>query len=339
MYELELKTAVGVARLACRLCSRVQAELVTDDTMTKHDNSPVTIADLGAQAVISHMLRRSFPDDPLTAEENAAMLRDPVNAIVLQKVQKHVHGVVPELYGDALLGAIDRGNHPGGGKGRFWTVDPIDGTKGFIRGEQYAIAMALIEDGEVVVGVLGCPNLAPGALGDANGGVIYAATRGGGTWAYLPSGDPPSPVHVADVADTARGRLCESVEAKHTSHSRAVRIAGRLGITAASAQLDSQCKYAIVARGEATIYMRLPSLKTTYYEKIWDHAAGSLVVTEAGGRVTDINGKPLNFSLGRELHKNWGILATNGALHEAVLAAADAVYEEGRQAEAAKTDG
>jgi 3'(2'), 5'-bisphosphate nucleotidase len=57
-----------------------------------------------------------------------------------------------------------------------------------------------------------------------------------------------------------------------------------------------------------------------YREKIWDQAAGSIVITEAGGRITDLDGQPLDFSQGRTLAANRGILATNGHLHDALLA-------------------
>ncbi|NJO20524.1 MAG: 3'(2'),5'-bisphosphate nucleotidase, partial [Spirulinaceae cyanobacterium RM2_2_10] len=74
--------------------------------------------------------------------------------------------------------------------------------------------------------------------------------------------------------------------------------------------------------GQAALYLRLPSPKTPdYREKIWDHAAGALVVEEAGGRVTDMHGQPLDFSLGAKLVNNQGIVASNGVIHEQVLAA------------------
>jgi 3'(2'), 5'-bisphosphate nucleotidase len=82
--------------------------------------------------------------------------------------------------------------------------------------------------------------------------------------------------------------------------------------------MDSQCKYAAVARGDVSIYLRLPKDKS-YQEKIWDHAAGSLIVSEAGGRVTDIHGRSLDFSKGRGLQNNEGVVATNGKLHEKIL--------------------
>lgn len=82
--------------------------------------------------------------------------------------------------------------------------------------------------------------------------------------------------------------------------------------------MDSMCKYGIVARGDASFYLRIPGSKS-YTEKIWDHTAGSILVCEAGGKVTDIMGYPLNFTLGRTLDSNRGILASNSLLHQHVL--------------------
>jgi HAL2 family 3'(2'),5'-bisphosphate nucleotidase len=115
-------------------------------------------------------------------------------------------------------------------------------------------------------------------------------------------------------------RFCESVESGHSAHGDAASVADRLGITAAPLRMDSQAKYAVVARGEADIYLRLPT-RADYREKIWDHAAGALIVSEAGGTVTDIRGKPLEFHHGRELVANRGVIVTNGRLHDRVLAA------------------
>jgi 3'(2'), 5'-bisphosphate nucleotidase len=86
--------------------------------------------------------------------------------------------------------------------------------------------------------------------------------------------------------------------------------------------MDGQTKYGMLARKSADIYLRLPSPKTPdYYEKIWDHAAGSLIVEEAGGVVTDIHGRALNFGLGRKLSVNQGVVASNGKMHQAVIEA------------------
>lgn len=330
MYDFELRVALEAVRQACNLSRNVRAALVNDDTLTKKDRSPVTIADLGVQAIISHHLHGHFPQDPLMAEEEAEVLRDPANAELKQRVLEHVARLEPALGEAQVMAAIDRGHHDGGPAGRFWTMDPIDGTKGFIRNDQYAIALALVENGEVVLGVLGCPSLPGGTLHQrGETGVIFAARRGqGATLCGLDLAGSRA-IAVDAVTAPAAAVICQSVETGHTSHGRAARIAARLGITAPSLHMDSQCKYGVVARGEASIYMRLPSKEAAYEERIWDHAAGCLVVTEAGGRVTDAAGKPLDFTLGRTLKANVGVIATNGRIHDPVIDAIQAVIQEG----------
>jgi 3'(2'), 5'-bisphosphate nucleotidase len=95
-----------------------------------------------------------------------------------------------------------------------------------------------------------------------------------------------------------------------------------MGVKAEPVRMDSQAKYAILACGKGDAIFRLISAKQPdYKEKIWDQAAGSLVVEEAGGKVTDLDGKPLDFSRGRTLAANRGVLASNSLLHEAALQA------------------
>ena len=96
------------------------------------------------------------------------------------------------------------------------------------------------------------------------------------------------PIRVAAPASASGGRYAESVEAAHSDQSASVRIGRLLGISAEPLRLDSQTKYAVVARGDASIYLRLP--RGGYQENVWDHAAGFLIVTEAGGRVSDVRG-------------------------------------------------
>ena len=178
-------------------------------------------------------------------------------------------------------------------------------------------------DGNIEVAALACPNL-PVTAGADTTGVIYTAIRGQGALAIPIAGGDPVPVRVSTTADSTAARFCESVESGHTSHSDSASVGQQLGITAEPVRLDSQAKYAVVARGEADIYLRLPT-RPGYVEKIWDHAAGVLVVTEAGGRATDIYGKPLEFHHGQGLEKNKGVIVTNGLLHDAVLDALNAV--------------
>jgi len=181
----------------------------------------------------------------------------------------------------------------------------------------------------VMLGVLGCPFLSDSLSGAsaAPRGKLFYALRGGGAWCQSVSRGTPEPVRVSRRADPAEAVFCESFESGHTAQGRAAAICAALGTAAAPARLDSQCKYAVTARGEADVYMRLPT-RADYEEKIWDHAAGVLIVEEAGGRVSDIHGHPLDFTQGRTLRRNKGVLVTNGLLHDAVLAA---IGEEGPQ--------
>lgn len=321
MLDLDYERHVAVAAVlqACALCQRVQATLVSEESMAKKDRSPVTIADFGAQAVVSHRLAAAFPADPLVGEEDADELRNPDHSLLTAKVVGHVQQIVPELAESDVLDAIDRGTYGGGPNGRHWTLDPIDGTKGFLRNEQYAVALALIEDGQVVLGVLGCPNLPPGpAEPDGPRGYLFVAIRGRGTFVRSLEDPTELAVQVTKIDDASQAIFCESVEKAHSSQSDSARVAQLLGISAPPYRIDSQCKYAAVARGDASVYLRLPTRKG-YQERIWDHAAGSIVITEAGGIVTDAAGRPLDFSIGRTLRDNVGVIVTNGRLHERVV--------------------
>ena len=321
-YDKELQVAIEAVLQACLLCSTTQAELTQGDSLSKEDKSPVTVADFGAQALVFERLRTAFPADPAVGEEDSAELRDETNVALRQEVLRRAQHVNPRLDEAGMLSAIDRGNHAGGASGRFWTLDPIDGTKGFLRGDQYAIALALIENGKVVLGVLGCPNLAidPSNPESDKGALLYAVS-GSGT-SQCPISDPATAekIHTDSVTDPAQASFCESVESEHTAHGRSYEITRKLGTQAEPFRMDSQCKYAAVARGQASVYLRLPT-RPGYEEKIWDHAAGSIVLEEAGGRLSDTFGKPLDFSLGRTLKNNKGVVAASSGVFEAIVEA------------------
>jgi 3'(2'), 5'-bisphosphate nucleotidase len=322
-YTTELNAAIEAVRAASRVCRAVQARLVSAETLEKKDKSPVTVADFASQAIICQRLEAALPDDPVVGEEDSAELREDgqagLRAAIVQEVAREVEGAVDE---DAALGWIDRGGAQADSD-RYWTLDPIDGTKGFLRGEQYAVALALIERRQVVLGVLGCPNLE----GTDGTGLLFSAVRGAGAHEHgLAAGDARS-IRVASVSSPGDARFCESVESAHSDQSESAQIAKRLGITGEPFRIDSQCKYAAVARGDASIYLRMPT-RADYREKIWDHAAGKLVVEEAGGRVSDVFGNDLDFSHGRTLEENRGIVATSGAIHDEVVAAVRAVRGE-----------
>ncbi|ETN39320.1 3'(2'),5'-bisphosphate nucleotidase [Cyphellophora europaea CBS 101466] len=343
-YEQELKLALlAVARAS--ILTKAVFSAKQKGTISKDDASPVTIGDYGAQALIISAVKKAFPSDEVVGEEEASTLRtDKALSSKIWELVKDVKlddAASDELLGgplaseDKMLDAIDAGNSAGGAKGRIWALDPIDGTKGFLRGGQYAVCLALMVDGEVQVGVLGCPNLpvddsAPltedmsAAEGDQEGrGVLFAAVKGEGATSQpltRKAVGKGTPISVSKISDVSKAVLCESVEAGHSSKGDNADIAGKLGITGKPVQMDSQAKYGSVARGAGDVYLRLP-VRKDYVEKIWDHAAGELIVREAGGEVTDVNGRRLDFSKGRTLTENKGVVAAPKDVHAEVLAA------------------
>lgn len=321
MKNVELKFAVETVRQAAILVKQVQSELVTD-ALTKDDRSPVTVADFAAQALVARLLMQSFPDDPLVGEEDSRTLRSHEERDRLSWVEYFVKQYIPEATVDDVCKWIDHGAAQTAN--RFWTLDPIDGTKGFLRGEQYAVALALVVDGQVQIGVLGCPNLSEGRKQHIGGpGSLVVAQRGQGTWSTpLEKDDGFQQLRVSDRSAPTEACFLRSFESGHTNISQLDVVAEKMGVKAPPVRLDSQAKYAMLAAGEGDLYFRLinPNQKD-YKEKIWDQAAGSLVAEEAGGRVSDLDGKPLDFTQGRTLTKNRGVLASNSKLHQAALEA------------------
>ena len=157
IHREALQVAVAAVADAAQLCTAVQREL-TPQALEKKDRSPVTVADFGSQALICRALGDRFAADPIVAEEDSAALAEPAGQALAEGLLGYVRRVRPEADLAQTCAWIDRGGAPGAGA-RFWTLDPIDGTKGFLRGDQYAIALALIIEGAVTVAVLGCPNL------------------------------------------------------------------------------------------------------------------------------------------------------------------------------------
>ncbi len=316
----EAQFAIEAVRQAAQLVRTVQLGLVTP-ALTKGDKSPVTVADFAAQAVVGCLLAKHRPHDLLVGEEDAADLRAPAGQATLEQVLQFLRPGTPTATVEDVCAWIDRGSAEP--SSRYWTLDPVDGTKGFLRREQYAVALALVVEGRVEVGVLGCPNLSEAQRPDPGGpGSLVVAARGQGTWSSPLDGGQFTRLHVSDRCDPIAARLLRSVESGHTNADQIGEVATLLNAQAEPVRMDSQAKYAVLAAGAGEIMLRLLSAsQPDYRERIWDQAAGSLVIEEAGGNVTDLHGRPFDFTHGRTLAANRGVLATNGHLHAACLAA------------------
>jgi 3'(2'), 5'-bisphosphate nucleotidase len=320
-----VEAATAAVADACTVCRAVQKALEKVKAITKDDNSPVTVADYASQAVVAHRLRQALGEVILVGEEASATLRQDDFAAHREATLAAVREVWPKATEKDMLDAIDIGGSDTHHLG-FWTLDPVDGTKGFLRGQQYAVALAYIERGVPVVGVLGCPNLPrdfslPLDEADEHGS-IYTAVMGEGVY-EIPADDPAAPpLHIRrlDHDEDEPITVCESVESGHSKQDDTARVMDLIGERARPVRLDSQCKYAVVGRGQADAYLRLPT-KKGYVERIWDHAAGSLVATEAGCFVTDILGRALDFTQGRGLEKNLGIVCAPPRVHGLLIGA------------------
>lgn len=316
-------TALEAARNAARLCVAVRAEMPSDPAaMEKAGREPVTIADYGAQAIILHTIVEHFPQDSVLAEEHSAEFDALADRTQQNRVIQHVGAVLGRsVTVDEVRRWLDHGR--GVQSERVWAIDPIDGTKGFLRSDQFAVAVALIVSGQPVVSALACPML-PFHPDKPSGpvGLIALAVRSAGAMALPLADGPERPLRVSPVRSLDQCRAIESME--HSDHEFSTRLLAQAGVTRQPLRMDSQAKYAAVADARAEIYIR-QSKEQGYAERVWDHAAGALIAEEAGGRVTDLDGKPLDFSTGERMTRNRGVLATAGPPHEALLAAVQAL--------------
>ena len=218
----------------------------------KPDSSPVTEADRAAELIILAALARAAPGVPVIAEEEVAAGRIPA-------------------HGDT-----------------YFLVDPLDGTKEFVRGgDDYTVNIGLIEQGVPKLGVVFAP-----ATGRLHGGLV-----GSGAWLDEGAG------RVA-IACRERGERLAAVASKsHFTQATADYLAAAVGLCDHVA-IGSSLKFCIVAEGKADIYPRLSPTSE------WDTAAGHAVLLAAGGRVDGPEGDPLRY--GKAAFVNRGFVATGG---------------------------
>lgn len=317
----QVSKVISILQKAAKLAEKIRMR--TPKTLTKSDNSFVTIGDYILQIFIGYLLSVEFPDIPLIAEENINSLKLIENSSILSQVNKHI---ASELPGINIIDAIEKLNRKSLNltKNYTWVLDPIDGTSGFARGRQYCIALTLFAGNRIMMGAIVCPLLHKDFyphFGDE--GTLILAMRGRGTWCMpLENVDSCKRLYVSSCQEISMSQLVHSFETKHLNinYINQLRLFGNM--TSPTILMDSQAKYGVLACGGADIIVKSPPLgNLEYKEKIWDHSAGSIIIEEAGGQITDLLGQPLDFSIGTELSKNHGIVASNGHLHKQLLIA------------------
>jgi 3'(2'), 5'-bisphosphate nucleotidase len=187
-------------------------------------------------------------------------------------------------------------------KKRAWMVDPLDGTNGFIDGNgDFAVQIGLAENGECVLGVVYQP------LSD----LLYRAVRRQGAWVERP-GCEPERAHVSANKELATMRLAASRSHRSPRMDQVVRA---FGVQQEVRRGSGGIKVGMIVEQQCDLYVHLSSRT-----KQWDTCAPEVILTEAGGRLTDLFGEPLGYNL-RDVQNRNGIAASNGAAHERIIEA------------------
>jgi 3'(2'), 5'-bisphosphate nucleotidase len=344
----------------------IRSSLSANNIKFKDEYNPVTVGDFAAQALLTHAIHTVFPDDVFVGEESATELRR--NSGLLHRVWNLLcsgdEGCERfKLSRNEICDLIDLGGKGDGRSAgrRLWVFDPIDGTATYMRGGQYAVNLALVEDGVQKLSVIGCPNLPyPFPLDempvsdlttDEGGlGCMVHAVKGQGAF-VRPISMPLTVVGGGEMEGVEYDMLAPATKlsmhaAAHvkiddirftdctTTTSTIIdlhkKVAERLSISQCWPGPDlysSVMKYALLGLGMANCNIRI--FKFRYYKSnIWDHAGGLLLFEEVGGKTTDLDGKELDLSNGRKMSDNYGFVAAPKNLHTEVLKTVQEVMRE-----------
>ncbi|CAN1854264.1 PAP-specific phosphatase HAL2-like [Linum perenne] len=301
-FSKELEIAVRAVQMACSLCQKVQHDLITkaqDQVQSKDDNSPVTVADWSVQATVSWILCSVLGSSNVSiiAEEDVQSLSKTRAAGLLESVVQTVN----ECLSEASRFGFQPPESPLDALQVLDSISHCTSTRSprsstfwalDPRGSGEAWMQPLVQDQKSLV----WPNFA-------------------------------KRVRVSTVDNPELATFCEPVEKANSSHSFTAGLAQSVGLRKEPLRVYSMVKYATIARGHAEVFMKFA--RTGYKEKIWDHAAGVVIVQEAGGVVTDAGGRPLDFSGGGAYLEGLdrGIIASSGAeLHGKIIEAVDASW-------------
>ncbi len=263
MTSVDVEQLLGILREAADLINDVYAERF--DVEYKAPGDPVTAADRRANELICHRLAELYPGAPVVAEESDA-------------------GSYADYRSRPLV----------------FFVDPLDGTREFVRRNGEFVTMLGVLAGErASVGVIVQPT-----TGEAGIGI-----PGQGAWRVAKDGQR-SPIRVTSTDALAGARL---VASRSGDPNRYAAIQRRLGVAAITPLGSAGMKGLAVARGEAEAYVT-----PEYGGHRWDACALDALVTAAGGRFTDAHGSPIDYR-SQSLENDRGLLASNGKLHGQLL--------------------
>lgn len=295
-FKKELDLAIKLANKATNITEWFRKKGF--ESFLKLDQSPVTLADFASQIYIISQLKENFPDDEIIAEE------ENIDFINL-KAENLIKQCFKELNLMKLKDIKDNVRFRGKSSERQWTVDPIDGTLGYQEGLSYAVGIGFMVESIPKICAIAVPNYLNKSL------AIFSAEEGQGSQVSH-NNENFNPIVVNQNETIDNIHLCHSL---HYDQPWVLDFAKKIGIKN-YIQIDSMAKFCMVAEGNADLYIKPLDVAHSF---TWDFMPGNLIVKEAGGEVTDLNGESLHFKKEKCLWTAPGIIASNGLLHNKIL--------------------
>ncbi|KAK5651968.1 hypothetical protein OQA88_11511 [Cercophora sp. LCS_1] len=343
-YQKYLTTTISAIQLATTLSRAVLVTLTTPSpsaspiSTLKPDSSPVTIADLAIQTILTQVLLTVFPSHHLIAEESSTPLRSNPDllATVHSLILTHARASpfcwengcsALESDPNTILDVLDKANTPSIDPNvPTFVIDPIDGTAAFLQGQHYAINVALLHEGKQVASVVACPLMTPTLsttpISDrdtAPEGSICYAVKGYGAWLRSVETVPTDEGTRLPRLD-GKGKLVGVTSLRTGSGREDVhqRVSEEVGALWPGCDLIGWVpRWIVMARGMGNVVVWVYK-KQGRRAKIWDHAGAVLCFEEVGGVVTDVNGREIEWK-GRLLDGNEGFVAAVGDVHGTLL--------------------
>ena len=229
------------------------------ETSIKHDDSPITEADLKSNEIIKEFLSKT--DHQILSEED----KDDQSRLSQETI---------------------------------WIVDPLDGTSDFIdKTGEFTVMIALVKNKKPILGVIGWPIEK----------TVFAAQKGSGAFRY--TNNEWTKISVTKISELSK---CRAVGSRHHLSDKEKMFIEKLGIKNFTS-IGSSLKVGKISSGEAEAY-----ITTTNKMKEWDSAASYCIISEAGGKMSDMLGNDITYNNKIVNHQN-GILVTNGLIHKKIL--------------------
>ncbi|KAI0006486.1 carbohydrate phosphatase [Xylariaceae sp. FL0662B] len=350
-HAREFQVAIGAIQSAAKL-SQAVISIEDKGVIEKDDLSPVTVADFAIQALLTATIHHAFPNDKFVGEESSADLKS--NPALLDRVWKLLRRLESDeaeslcklpVSSEQMCEMIDwcGFGEPGGpSAGRVWVFDPIDGTKTFVQRQAYAINVALLEGGKQVLSIVGCPTIPVDAKPPVTNDTIDPTGRGSIAFAARGYGTYVRPL-IGSLNEVQIHKINPISEILESKDFRPVSCYNMLDSGVDDVHKLVMDKLGIQSRGcdllawvlrWVTLGLGLADMTIWVYKqrsrtgKIWDHAGAMLLFEEMGGKITDIDGKDIDLSVGRKMTANHGFVAAPRAMHNTVLTLVQQVLRE-----------